>query len=271
MSCYNTRVIIGFDGTCPYDCKHCYVQGLDRGDKRRSINELIGSIEDEQFDIIYLSQKYENFFCEQAGFELSKSLYEKYRKDIYIITRCELSEDTITKLSELNTQMLENGHHLMIGVSFCAYQSYRKSESEMCPEPERRINCLRNLHNKGIATILLLRPIFPDKFIPVKEVQGIIYNAADYCDCIISSGLIASPKIMDRLGIDYEHTKFLEKGDSSYLDDIDDEEFSFLDVEDEIEVIKETAETVGKPFFRHSMLALNYICGKNKWEDKDDD
>lgn len=265
MNIYNTRVIIGFDGVCPYDCRHCYVQGLDREkNKKRSVKELVDSIENEQFDIIYLSQKYENFFCEQAGFELSKSLYEKYKKDIYIITRCELSENIITKLSALNKQMLEKGHHLIIGVSFCAYQSYLKSESEMCPEPDMRIKCLQNLHNKEISTILLLRPIFPDKFIPVTELQNIIYNAADYCDCIISSGLIASSKIMDRLCLDYENTKFLEKGDSSYLDDIGDEEFYFLDVEDEIEAIKEAAEAVGKPFFRHSMLALNSIIEKKE-------
>lgn len=259
---YKTRMIIGFDGVCPYNCKHCYAKGCDRHNDNRSINELINSIENREFDIIYLSQKYENFYNEQAGFELCKGLFLKYKKDIYIITRSELSEETIEDLSNLNSLMDANGCRLIIGTSLCAYESYLKTESILCPKPDQRINCLKKLHDKGLLTVLLLRPVFPNHFIPVNELQTVIYRAADYCDCIISSGLIVSQEIISKLGMDLESVKYMAYGDSSYLDDMDKASFAFLDVEEELKILEKTAIQVGKPFFRHSMPALNSLVKK---------
>lgn len=259
---YENRELISFDGTCPMNCKHCYTYELDKKNLFRTSEQLVESLKDKKFDIIYVSQSFENFSNEKDGISLCQQLYNAYKKDIFIITRSFLSDKTIMELSRLNSIMNKEGKELFLAVSLCADISYDITEdTTRCPKPELRLSNLERAHRHNIKTILLLRPIFPNNIIPVKECINLIQQSSGYVAAVISSGLIATDAILKRLNIHRENIKFLAGGDSTYLDNIDPKKVQYLDVELELKEIEECCRTYKLPFFRHSMPALNYLKG----------
>ena len=124
MKCkYEKRVFVSYDTICPMKCKHCYTYELELREKPRTADELVKSLTDEIFDIIYVSKSYENFYDEEKGILLCESLWEKFHKDIFIITRRRLSDSTLAALARLNQQMRIKGNGLYLGVSVSANDS----------------------------------------------------------------------------------------------------------------------------------------------------
>lgn len=258
---YKKRVLVSFRGRCPMRCKHCYTYEMDKREER-SISEIVSETERETFDIIYLSQKYENFFDEENGLSLCYELYSRFKKDIFIITRSYLSDPLMEQLGLLNQQMQRNGNQLYMAASICADQSYTITEDEaQCPTPNQRLENLARGKNYGIRTLLLLRPIFPDTVIPVDECLNILERAMNTVDAVIASGLIVTEKILARLGLNGNSFTYLHNGDSEYLSDL--KGAKYLDVESELSKIQKCCVDMNIPFFRHSLPALNYLATAN--------
>ena len=139
---YVKRTLVSFRGRCPMHCKHCYTYDLDEREEK-TISEIVEETGHESFDIIYLSQKYENFYDESQGLALCQGLYDKYQKDIFIITRSYLSDGLIERLGNLNRRMQQQCNQLYIAVSLCADDSYTITENQMvCPTPHKRLENL---------------------------------------------------------------------------------------------------------------------------------
>lgn len=257
---YKTRVMVSFDGDCPLHCKHCYTYELQKTKKQRNMKEIVSDISGKQFDIIYVSQSYENFQSGEEGIALCKALYECYKKDIFIITRSELKETILNQMQELNKEMNRNGHCLFLAVSVCADESYGITETiDLCPAPEIRLENLKKAHERGIKTLLLVRPVFPDTVIPVKECIQLIEKSKNYISAVVSSGLIVTKRIEERLDLKDKNVKYLANGDSEYLADLDRENVRYLDVKEELKAIESYCQKSQIPFFLHSMPALNYV------------
>jgi len=253
------RAIVSFSGICPMNCKHCYTFELDK-EGEDQIDNIIGTIGNRSFDIIYVSQSYENFFDGKKGTMLCTDLYNKYKKDIVIITRSYLDDEIIEILYDLNETMKINGHQLYLMVSFSAKKSYGVTEDvDICPSPKLRISNLERAFNKGIKTALLLRPLFPNNIIPILESINIIEETKPFINAVISSGLILTDKILDRLGLNKNDFNYLETGDSEYLKDLDKENVKYVDVEREIHIVQAYCELIRMPFFMHTMPAINYL------------
>ena len=260
---YKTRVMVSFDGYCPLHCKHCYTYELHQRKKQRTLDEIVESISGKQFDVIYVSQSYENFQNEKEGIKLCKALYDRYKKDIFIITRSRLQEETIHQMYELNKKMNNNGNRLFLAVSVCAGKSYGITESiNLCPTPEARLENLKQAHECKINTLLLIRPLFPDTIIPIKECIQIIQKAKSYIDVVISSGLIVTKRIEEKLQLTNKNIKYAINGDSEYLANLNKEDVKYLDVEEELKKIELYCKNNTIPFYLHSMPALNYISEK---------
>lgn len=257
---YQNRVLVSFGNDCPMKCKHCYTYDLEQEKRLKTCDELVEDIKSKDFDIIYISQSYENFIEEDKGVELCQKLYRTYEKDIIIITRSWLSDMTLQRLNDLNDEMSKKGNKLFLAVSLCADNSYIITEDkEKCPSPILRLSNLERAHNHKISTLLLLRPIFPEKVIPIEECIGLIKRASTYIDAVISSGLIVTENIINKLELNMNNIKYLERGDSDYLSNIDRNKIKFLDVENELKSLEEYCKINAIPFFRHSMPALNYL------------
>lgn len=261
---YENRVLISFDGKCPMKCKHCFTYELKKEEfSPRRIDEIIKDVNIEKSDIIYVSHTYENFIDEAKGIELCRKLYNKYSKDIFIITRCSLSDNAIIELKNLNSEMKRRGNQLFFAVSLCANESYGISENvDICPTPQYRLYNLERLYRFGVKTILLLRPIFPDNIVSVIEYLELIKEAKNYIDAVISSGIIVTDSIMKQLNLSEMTLKFMKVGDSAYLDNIERDKIKYVDVESELKLIQNYCELNAIPFFRHSMPALSYIMMK---------
>lgn len=261
---YKTRIMVSFDGYCPLHCKHCYTYELHHPlKKQRTVDEIVESISGKQFDIIYVSQSYENFQKEEDGIVLCKALYDRYKKDIFIITRSRLSGETINQIYELNKKMNDNGNRLFLAVSVCAEKSYGITESiNLCPTPEARLENLKQAYECKINTLLIIRPLFPDTIIPVTECIQMIQKAKSYIDVVVSSGLIVTQKIEEKLHLENKNIKYSVNGDSEYLADLNKEGVKYLDVEEELKKIELYCKKIDIPFYLHSMPALNHISEK---------
>lgn len=255
MKCkYEKRVFVSYDTICPMKCKHCYTYELELREKQRTTDELVKSLTDETFDIIYVSKSYENFYDEKKGLLLCESLWKQFHKDIFIITRKRLSDSTISVLARLNQQMRINGNGLYLGVSVSATDSISILENQdFCPNSLDRISNLERAKAAGIKTLLLLRPLLPDNIIPVKEPLQLIEKSKNFVDGVISSGLIVTDQILHRMNLKKDDLKYLEKGDSDYLADLHSNSIRYVDVCVEIQKLRECCLKNEIPFFEHSM------------------
>lgn len=260
---YKIRQLISFDERCPMMCKHCYTYELEEKMKKRSHVELVQSLKNKEFDIIYVSQSCENFFDEDAGVALCSDLYHTYHKDLFVITRNFLCDKTIEKLAALNRYMNEHGNQLFLSVSVCADESYGLTENvNLCPSPRLRLVNLERAFKQNIKTLLIVRPVFPDHVIPVVECLNLIESAQSYVCAVISSGLIVTDHILDKLGLDKGALSYHSDGDSEYLDNLPREAALYVDVDAELEEIRTFCISKNMLFFRHSMPALNALAAE---------
>lgn len=260
MAKYNSRALISFEGKCPMNCKHCFTYELDSSSTNYDIPTIMSNLSPKDCDIIYVSQRYENFFDENRGYSLCEALFTQFHKDIFIITRSFLSDNMIRNLCNLNQKMRSEGNNLIIAVSICADRSYKLTENEdICPTPIQRMQNLQRAHMGGIQTVLMLRPIFPNNIIPVSECTSLISQFSDYIDAVVTSGLIVTDGILERLQIDKKSLSYMPHGDSTYLANLKGKEIFYLDVEAELQEIERSCGIAGIPCFRHSMPALNSI------------
>lgn len=180
----------------------------------------------------------------------------------FVITRNHLSNKAIERLGALNREMQTQGNQLFLSVSVCADDSYGFTENvQLCPTPRQRLENLQRAFRQGIKTLLIVRPVFPNHIIPVAECLNLIELAQPYICAVISSGLIATDKILNKLGLNREAFRYLSNGDSDYLDNLPSEAALYVDVESELKEIERFCEQKNVRFFRHSMPALNALAG----------
>lgn len=257
------RTFISFDGACPFRCKHCYTYSINNNEQQRSIEEILDDIENEEFDIIYISQKNENFSNPNKGIELCEKAYERYHKDIIIITRSVFDDSQMNRLYVLHNQMKKERRNLIVAVSFISLNRANVSERlDIIPSPEQRIDFLCKLYNLNIPNFALIRPLFPQAIIPIDDIYGLIDRCKDYVDCIVTSELGVNSDIESRLGINFN--SFCSYKSSQYLNGAINEELRFLKLDDELKLISEKCRDSKIMFFTHSMQAINFICQGGK-------
>jgi len=254
------RVLVSFDGKCRFKCKHCYTYDLPQTEIERTVDEIIDNLEDREFDIIYISQKNENFFEQDRGVLLCEKLYNRYKRDLFIITRNVLNNVNIARLCKLYNIMNKENHNLYVGVSICAYDSYTKTETEgIVPTPQERINFLKNLNKLGLKPILFLRPVFPDSIIPTQDYLKIIDECQGNISCVVTAGLMINHNIAERLEITYEELSFGIMGESEYLKDAIESEMKMVDVKKKMDLIEKVCKEKKVPLFKHSLHAVSFL------------
>ena len=255
----NKRVLVSFDGACPFYCKHCYTYGLEQGLNNRSIEEIIKSIEKKDFDIIYVSQKKENFANPDEGILLCELLYNRYHTDIMAITRNVFDEKQINRLRDLDQKMRNAGKQIFLAVSISAIESAGVTEDlERVPSPYERINFLRDVSKAGITTFLVIRPLYPQTIIPISEVFSLVDKSKNYVSGILSSGLAVNKTILDQLGLDENDFLYSEEDKSDYFVGAI-EDIKFTNVKKELKMLRDYCKKHNIPFFSHSLPAINYM------------
>lgn len=264
MKTVKKRVLVSFDDLCPYQCKHCYTLGIPRTNSNRSIETIVKSIAELEFDIVYVSQRRENFINQNQGIELCEQLFEKYKCHILIITRNVFETQHIERLKKLKNKMATVHKNIVVAVSVFATKSYSISENpNVLPTPNERLQFVQTLAVEGFDTITMIRPVFPSKFVPVEELYEIVDLCETFDTCIVSSGLAVNENILWQLHIQERELSYVDN--AQYLEGAMEGELRFVDVSQELDSLKKYCKNKKIPFFEHSMSAVNFLLNsKNK-------
>lgn len=259
MDTLRDRVLISFDDICPYQCKHCYTLDIPRKPFNRSVTEIVDSISSLKFDIVYISQRRENFVFPAIGIYLCECIFERYRCNIFIITRNVFEKEDIGRLKRLKEKMGNEGKHLFVAVSVFATNSFTKSENpNVIPSPYKRIAFLKTLSDEKFCTITLIRPIFPNSVVPIEELYEIVDSCKDITNnCFVASGLAVNSNILWRLGMAKSEFNYISN--AHYLEGAMEGALDFIDVSRELSQLKIYCSNQNLPFFEHTMPALNYL------------
>ena len=253
------REFVSLNGRCPYACLHCYTYDLNYDwEQLSTIDEIIDDLKKKTFDIVYVSGHRENFIDVDLGIELTQKIYDNFKCDILITTRNVFDDEQIEKVVNLNQLMKKENKSLYFCVSIPALDSYKKLEpSKMIPTPNERMEFLKRLHSKNIYTMLTIKPLCPDNFIPIKEALEIIENCHEYSNVILSSGIVVNDAIIERL----KANKIDFQGKSGKLMECLNNEIEVVhvDVANELEQISELCKKYSVPFFEHSLPAIEYL------------
>lgn len=257
---FSNRIIVSFEGRCELNCKHCFALEQENEYMRNDVDAIVDSLDDKEFDIIYVSHNKENFWHAIDGVELCEKLYARYRKDMCITSRCVLDNEMFNRMVMLNNTMKNQGKRIFWCESVPALESASIIEDlNKVPSPEKRIDFLGRLRANDIYAILSIRPLFPSEVIPNEEIKRLIEMAIGNVDAIITGGLITTEEIEKRLVLNYENWKYLEGNDSAYLVGAISGKARFVDVRDEIMSLRNCCEVCEIPFFEHSLQAINYL------------
>lgn len=256
----DSRAFASFSGTCPYKCLHCYTfseEFVSKGkdDIKSIINELNSK---EKFNIVYISGYKENFVNPSKGLSLLEAIFDNFCCDILVTTRSVFDENNLNRLFALNDRMRRNGNQLYFCVSIPAYESYQLLEpNPIIPTPRERLSFLKKIHIGRINTILTIRPLCPNEFIPISESIRLINEINGYCSAIISSGIVVDDSILSKLNefpnkFDYEEKKLMNCLENNII-------VKYVNVKKELGQIEIACKNVGIPFFQNSLPAINYI------------
>lgn len=260
---FKKREIVSFAGRCEMNCKHCFALEQENNLESNDVEMVVDSLKDKEFDIIYVSHNKENFFKPEDGLRLCERLYETYKKDLCVTSRCVLENETFEKLVLLNKKMKSKGKRIYWCASVPAMESASIMEDlSKVPSPKERIEFLHKLKTNGICSILSVRPMFPNSVIPDEEICNLIKQSAQSVHAVITGGLITTAEIDKRLGLIQTNWKYSPNNDSDYLVGAIGKEARFVDVEDEILHLKKCCDLYGVAFFAHSMQAINYLVTK---------
>jgi len=258
------RVLTSFGGKCPFKCLHCYTFSKDFPaqdlDRLSSIDGIINKLKKKhKFNVIYVSGYKENFENPDDGLDLLEALFSEFKCHILFTTRNVFEEKHILRISNLNKLMEKSKKHLFACVSIPAYDSYKKLEpNSKIPNPEKRIEFLKQLYNNGITTFLTLRPICPNSFIPTGEYIKILEKSYTFCNAVIASGIHVDEHIVKRLKT-FPEFKHKQKKWACF----NNMAIQVVDVKEELLAIKMFCK--GKVrIFKTSIPAINHFYNKTK-------
>ena len=258
------REFVSFSGKCPYACRHCYTYDSKYDWQQfNSIAEIIDDLKTKTFDIVYVSGHRENFIDVDLGIELVQQIYHNFKCDILITSRNIFNEKQIEKISNLNQLMKKENKNLYFCISIPALTSYKKLEpSSVIPSSKKRMDFLKKISLNGICTMLTIKPLCPNQFIPTNEVLEIIKRCHQYSNIILASGIVVNDEIISRMKTDITDFKGTKNKLMACLNN--EIEVVYVDVTKELKRIKTLCQKHAVPFFEHSLPAIEYLKNKER-------
>ena len=260
------RQFVSFSGICPFNCNHCYTfcEGYTTDVEDISVERIISGIKGNNFDIVYVSGHRENFIDHIEGIRLCEELYSNFHTDIMLTTRCVFNSLELRRLHNLNVQMRKNGQFLFFCASIPALKSYKKLEpSLLIPSPEERISCLKEVFDAGIFTVLTVRPLCPDNYIPIDEPLEIIKRCKDFSSGVISSGIVVDETILNRLPDFPSDFSYTEEPLMPCLNN-EDISVKYVNVNTELSILQAYCNTQNLPFYSHSLPLIKFLKESSK-------
>jgi DNA repair photolyase len=174
------RALISLGGPCNYGCNYCYI--YEPGFKGFPINrakEIVSTLDSLPKEVKLIQCGYDNefFINENEALELIKGISDR-GLNLSFSTKKDLSLETISELGKINDNM-EIPQYMIACVSILGFDTARKLEPN-APDPEKRVETIHRLYERGIKTLVYLRPLLPE--IPDHEIEEVFSKTIGFCD-----------------------------------------------------------------------------------------
>ncbi|MFH2036158.1 MAG: NUDIX domain-containing protein [Candidatus Zixiibacteriota bacterium] len=175
------RVLVPIGGRCKYECNYCYTKRHDvyfgEPNPQRTY-EMLSKLCSESKEVLTAQIGYDNdpFINPKLGLDIITRL-TWLPINIGFSTKAYISEETARRLALLRRIKLEEGYNLSGLITLTSIGSYSKLEPK-APTPERRLQSVRILSDKGIPILINLRPMLPD-IVSEKEFQEVITRSKE--------------------------------------------------------------------------------------------
>lgn len=171
---------------CTYACAFCYVHADYKSYPSRSVAEIRSFLaaHREEFDIVYVSGDTDSFSPPRTnqGLELLEAISD-LDCDLLFTTRAPLESEHLDRVQAVSGRLRSRGKVLIGCVSISRLRTAPHLEPKPVPTPERRLEVLRGLHQRGIVSVLAMRPFLP--VIPTAEYVELARMSAEYVDVIL--------------------------------------------------------------------------------------
>ncbi len=251
---------------CTYSCAFCYVHADFSSYPSRSTAQILRTLRSKSgtFDIVYVSGDTDSFANPRTneGIDLIEAL-ATLGTDVLFTTRAPLSDENLDRLASINRKLDEQGNILFGCISISRFRSAPHLEPKPVPSPDERLQVLKGLYERGIVSVLAMRPFLP--VVPIEEYVELASLSASFVDVIlgevwyVDKGGLLEGQVFGESGLklhDYQEHKM----------DFDDND-AFWKVWKANEVCEAVAvycSGAGVPFFMRSRPAILHVREKQR-------
>lgn len=159
------RVLTYSKLSCPLECRYCFVDDLSSAEQQKGVVylspeqlELMKSLPDE-VSLIMLGCDTEFFQHRKDALDTLRVLIE-LKRDVSVITKLALPEKYLTELASIAEELGKQGNIFSFSVSLPCLESSKIWEPKV-PDPERRIELIKEASYLGLNTFVAMRPLLP--------------------------------------------------------------------------------------------------------------
>ncbi len=171
---------------CTYACAFCYVHADFSPYPKLSAEEIREYLSRKAglFDIVYVSGDTDSLAPPRTsdGLDLVEAL-ATLGTDVLFTTRAPLGEAELDRLASISRRLEERGNLLFACISISRLRSAPHIEPRPVPSPEERLEVLRGLHERGVVSVLAMRPFLP--VVPGDEYVELARLATPFVDVIL--------------------------------------------------------------------------------------
>lgn len=247
---------------CAYRCPFCYVGGEFLSYATLSPEEIIRwlSSRPEPINVVYVSCDTESFWPPRRAAR-AVDLLEMLATlgiDVLFTTRAILPVKLRDRLSAVAVS-LESQGHMLIGCVSVLQLTVPNLEPAPIRTPHARLDQLRDFHERGLRSVLALRPFLPA--VPIEDYLRIIEISHTYADVVLGGVWYADEtgEMMAATGVEGAETS-----DAPYIRgpmDFDNNNATWRIYESrEVEAeVRERCVDLGVPFFMRSTPAIDWL------------
>lgn len=260
------RVLTYSKLSCPLECTYCFVDEMTQEQSRKVayLNvEQLTLLQNlpEHVRLIMLGCDTEFFQNKKESLEILEKL-SMHGKDISVITKLTLPEEYIDTLGEINARMQQNGNIFSFCVSIpCLSDSMREKYEPKVPHPEKRIDTLSAVQQRGIPTTTAIRPLLPD--ISDAELEDIVSKTKDYCFGYYSGPLYLKDERIKILLPEYDSRPETEHQPHWMLEG---NTYQAIEKEGQMKFLESLVQKNEREFFGGAGEAIEYLRNKQSSE-----
>jgi len=243
---------------CTFSCPFCYVHADFSSYESFTPSQIfdwLNSKESSSFDIVYVSGDTDSFAPPRTleGLELLECLI-KLKKDILFTTRMVFNDNHLDRLESLAEQGAKNGN-LIIGCTSIAQLEQPYLEPKPIPPPYLRIKQLSDLHDRGIVSVLAMRPFLP--VVPLTEYENLLDLAIGKADIVLGEVWYADQAgKLEQKVLGGKLQNYVQKK----MDFDSNESIWHVYMADDVrEMCEQWSLSTGIPFFMRSKQAIEWI------------